>query len=63
MKSIVSYNKNDNQVSVALDKVIGDDNSYEELLVITVNGNVFTLKFDEYTIVNNLTSALLDDES
>jgi|TARA_R110001583_G_scaffold69240_1_gene196437 hypothetical protein len=63
MKSIVSYNKNDNQVSVALDKVIGDDNSYEDLLVITVNGNVFTLKFDEYTIVNNLTSALLDDES
>jgi len=63
MKSIVSYNKNDNQVSVALDKVIGDDNSYEELLVITVNGNVFTLKFDEYSIVNNLTSALLDDES
>ena len=63
MKSIVSYNKNDNQVSVALDKVIGDDNSYEDLLVITVNGNVFTLKFDEYTIVNNLTSALIDDES
>jgi hypothetical protein len=63
MKSIVSYNKNDNQVSVALDKVTGDDNSYEDLLVITVNGNVFTLKFDEYTIVNNLTSALLDDES
>ena len=63
MKSIVSYNKNDNQVSVALDKVIGDDNSYEELLVITVNGNVFTLKFAEYSIVNNLTSALLDDES
>lgn len=48
---------------MALDKVIGDDNSYEDLLVITVNGNVFTLKFDEYTIVNNLTSALLDDES
>jgi len=63
MKSIVSYNKNDNQVSVALDKVIGDDNSYEDLLVITVNGNVFTLKFDEYTIVNNLTAALIDDES
>jgi|TARA_R110002153_G_scaffold256069_1_gene414907 hypothetical protein len=63
MKSIVSYNKNDNRISVALDKVIGDDNSYEDLLVITVNGNVFTLKFDEYTIVNNLTSALLDDES
>ena len=63
MKSIVSYNKNDNQVSVALDKVTGDDNSYEELLVITVNGNVFTLKFDEYSIVNNLISALLDDES
>ena len=63
MKSIVSYNKNDNQVSVALDKVIGDDNSYEELLVITVNGNVFTLKFAEYSIVNNLISALLDDES
>jgi hypothetical protein len=63
MKSIVSYNKNDNLISVALDKVTGDDNSYEDLLVITVNGNVFTLKFDEYTIVNNLTSALLDDES
>ena len=63
MKSIVSYNKNDNLISVALDKVIGDDNSYEELLVITVNGNVFTLKFDEYSIVNNLISALLDDES
>jgi hypothetical protein len=63
MKSIVSYNKDDNQISVALDKVTGDDNSYEDLLVITVNGNVFTLKFDEYTIVNNLTSALLDDES
>jgi hypothetical protein len=63
MKSIVSYNKDDNQVSVALDKVIGDDNSYEDLLVITVNGNVFTLKFDEYSIVNNLISALLDDES
>jgi len=63
MKSIVSYNKNDNQVSVALDKVIGDDNSYEDLLVMTVNGNVFTLKFDEYTILNNLTAALIDDES
>jgi hypothetical protein len=63
MKSIVSYNKNDNRISVALDKVTGDDNSYEDLLVITVNGNVFTLKFDEYSIVNNLTSALLDDES
>ena len=63
MKSIVSYNKNDNLISVALDKVTGDDNSYEDLLVITVNGNVFTLKFDEYSIVNNLTSALLDDES
>jgi hypothetical protein len=63
MKSIVSYNKDDNQVSVALDKVTGDDNSYEDLLVITVNGNVFTLKFDEYSIVNNLISALLDDES
>ncbi|MAH45293.1 hypothetical protein CMI37_05665 [Candidatus Pacearchaeota archaeon] len=63
MKSIVSYSKNDNQVSVALDKVTGDDNSYEELLVITVNGNVFTLKFDEYSIVNNLISTLLDDES
>jgi len=63
MKSIVSYNKNDNQISVALDKVTGDDNSYEDLLVITVNGNVFTLKFDEYSIVNNLISALLDDES
>ena len=63
MKSIVSYNKNDNQVSVALDKVIGDDNSYEDLLVMTVNGNVFTLKFAEYTIVNNLTAALIDDES
>ncbi len=63
MKSIVSYNKNDNLISVALDKVTGDDNSYEDLLVITVNGNVFTLKFDEYTIVNNLISTLLDDES
>jgi|TARA_R110000787_G_scaffold11109_5_gene37257 hypothetical protein len=63
MKSIVSYNKNDNLISVALDKVTGDDNSYEDLLVITVNGNVFTLKFDEYSIVNNLISALLDDES
>ena len=63
MKSIVSYNKNDNLISVALDKVTGDDNSYEDLLVITVNGNVFTLKFDEYSIVNNLVSALLDDES
>jgi len=63
MKSIVSYNKNDNQASVALDKVIGDDNSYEDLLVMTVNGNVFTLKFDEYTILNNLTAALIDDES
>jgi hypothetical protein len=63
MKSIVSYNKNDNLISVALDKVIGDDNSYEDLLIITVNGNVFTLKFDEYSIVNNLISALLDDES
>jgi len=63
MKSIVSYNKNYNLISVALDKVTGDDNSYEDLLVITVNGNVFTLKFDEYSIVNNLISALLDDES
>ena len=63
MKSIVSYNKNDNQVSVALDKVTGDDNSYEDLLVITVNENVFTLKFDEYSIVTNLISTLLDDES
>jgi len=63
MKSIVSYNNNDNQVSVALDKVTGDDNSYEDLLVITVNENVFTLKFDEYSIVTNLISTLLDDES
>jgi len=63
MKSIVSYNKNDNLISVALDKVTGDDNSYEDLLVITVNGNVFTLKFDEYAVVNNLISTLLDDES
>ena len=63
MKSIVSYNKNDNLISVALDKVTGDDNSYEDLLVITVNGNVFTLKFDEYTVVNNIISTLLDDES
>ena len=61
MKSIVSYNKNDNQISVALDKVTGDDNSYEDLLVITVNGNVFTLKFDEYSVLVNLVSALLDD--
>ena len=61
MKSIVSYNKNDNQISVALDKVTGDDNSYEDLLVITVNGNVFTLKFDEYSILVNLISTLLDD--
>ena len=61
MKSIVSYNKNDNQISVALDKVTGDDNSYEDLLIITVNGNVFTLKFDEYSILVNLISALLDD--
>ena len=61
MKSIVSYNKNDNRISVALDKVTGDDNSYEDLLVITVNGNVFTLKFDEYSILVNLISTLLDD--
>jgi hypothetical protein len=61
MKSIVSYNKDDNQISVALDKVTGDDNSYEDLLVITVNGNVFTLKFDEYSILVNLISTLLDD--
>ena len=61
MKSIVSYNKNNNQISVALDKVTGDDNSYEDLLVITVNGNVFTLKFDEYSVLVNLVSALLDD--
>jgi hypothetical protein len=61
MKSIVSYNKNDNQISVALDKVTGDDNSYEDLLVITVNGNVFTLKFDEYSVLVNLVAALLDD--
>ena len=61
MKSIVSYNKNDNQISVALDKVTGDDNSYEDLLIITVNGNVFTLKFDEYSILVNLISTLLDD--
>ena len=63
MKSIESHNKNDNLISVALDKGTGDDNSYEDLLVITVNGNVFTLKFDEYTVVNNLISTLLDDES
>ena len=61
MKSIVSYNKNDNQISVALDKVTGDDNSYEDLLVITVNGNVFTLKSDEYSVLVNLVAALLDD--
>jgi hypothetical protein len=61
MKSIVSYNKDDNQISVALDKVTGDDNSYEDLLIITVNGNVFTLKFDEYSILVNLISTLLDD--
>jgi hypothetical protein len=31
------------------------------LLIITVNGNVFTLKFDEYSILVNLISTLLDD--
>ena len=67
MKPIVSYNVDDRNISVALDKTTGDDNSYESLLVITVNGNVFTLKLDEYAIVTNLISALdtvdLHDES
>ena len=57
-KPIVSYNVDDRNISVALDKVTGDDNSYESLLVITVNRNVFTLKLDEYAIVTNLISAL-----
>ena len=67
MKPIVSYNVDDRNISVALDKTTGDDNSYESLLVITVNRNVFTLKLDEYAIVTNLISALdtvdLHDES
>ena len=67
MKPIVSYNVDDRNISVALDKATGDDNSYESLLVITVNRNVFTLKLDEYAIVTNLISALdtvdLHDES
>ena len=61
MKPIVSYNVEGRLISVALDKVTGDDNSYEDLLVISVNGNVFTLKFDEYSVLVNLVSALLDD--
>jgi hypothetical protein len=64
-KPIVSYNVDDRNISVALDKVIGDDNSYECLLIITVNRNVFTLKLDEYAIVANLISTIetvdLDD--
>ena len=67
MKPTVSYNVDDRNISVALDKTTGDDNSYESLLVITVNRNVFTLKLDEYAIVTNLISALdtvyLHDES
>jgi len=64
-KPIVSYNVDDRNISVALDKVTGDDNSYESLLVITVNRNVFTLKLDEYAIVANLINTIetvdLDD--
>jgi len=62
MKPIVSYNVEDRLISVALDKVTGDDNSYEDLLVISVNGNVFTLKLDEYTIVANLINTILSDD-
>ena len=62
MKPIVSYNVEGRLISVALDKVTGDDNSYEDLLVISVNGNVFTLKFDEYTIVANLINTILSDD-
>ena len=62
MKPIVSYNVEDKLISVALDKVTGDDNSYEDLLVISVNGNVFTLKLDEYTIVANLINTILSDD-
>ena len=64
-KPIVSYNVDDRNISVALDKVTGDDNSYESLLVISVNRNVFTLKLDEYAIVANLINTIetvdLDD--
>ena len=62
MKPMVSYNVEDRLISVALDKVTGDDNSYEDLLVISVNGNVFTLKLDEYTIVANLINTILSDD-
>tara|TARA_R100000687_G_scaffold13482_1_gene10501 strand:- start:268 stop:456 length:189 start_codon:yes stop_codon:yes gene_type:complete len=62
MKPIVSYNVEDRLISVALDKVTGDDNSYEDLLVISVNGDVFTLKLDEYTIVANLINTILSDD-
>ena len=62
MKPMVSYNVEGRLISVALDKVTGDDNSYEDLLVISVNGNVFTLKLDEYTIVANLINTILSDD-
>ena len=62
MKPIVSYNVEDKLISGALDKVTGDDNSYEDLLVISVNGNVFTLKLDEYAIVANLINTILSDD-
>tara|TARA_Y100001970_G_C13913362_1_gene689638 strand:- start:2 stop:193 length:192 start_codon:yes stop_codon:yes gene_type:complete len=63
MKPTVSYNVEDTNISVALDKVIGDDNSYhDDLLQITVNGNTFALRLEEYGIVANLVSLIISDE-
>ena len=62
-KPTVSYNVEDTNISVALDKVIGDDNSYhDDLLQITVNGNTFALRLEEYGIVANLVSLIISDE-
>ena len=62
-KPTVSYNIEDTNISVALDKVMDDDNTYHhDLFIITVNGNTFTLRMEEYGIVANLINLIVSDE-
>jgi|1_EtaG_2_1085319.scaffolds.fasta_scaffold00360_20 hypothetical protein len=60
----ISYNEDDVNISVGIDKAQDEGNSYIPALFITVNGNVFpVVTLDEWVKVSNLVSYLLDDES
>ena len=62
-KPTVSNNIEDTNISGALDKVMDDDNTYHhDLFIITVNGNTFTLRMEEYGIVANLINLIVSDE-